>query len=360
VTSLDIAGGSGGNTFTVNNTSNFNGETILETGAGTNTVYVLGTTGALDIFDGSRDTVTVGSTTGSGGSLANILGTVGVADNSGGVASLIIDDSGNTTGQTATLANNSSILFGGPVGQLFWNGYAAQIQWGDQRVSSVTVNGGSGGNTFTVNSTRAAGPSIALNAGAGNDTVQMQGTAFPALTVSDQGGNNTLDYSGYTGDVTVDIPLGAATLISGGISGFQNVIGSIGNDLLVGDGSGNVLIGGTGRNLLIAGSSAGYLQGSAADNILIGGSTQYDTDLASLDALFAEWTRTDLGYADRVNHILNGGGLNGAAVLNASTVTGNGGGNTLLGGGELNLYYGSLANDQTDYDPSSGEVFVSV
>jgi hypothetical protein len=358
---MDIAGGSGGNTFTVNNTSSFspgNG-TILETGTGNNTVYVLGTTGSLDLFDGGRDTVTVGNTTGSGGSLANILGTLGVADYSGGVASLLIDDSGDTTGQTATLANNTSGLFG-PIGQLSWNGYAATIAWGDQRVSSVTINGGSGGNTFTVNSTRTTGPSIALNAGSGGDTVKMQGTAFSALTVSDQGSNNTLDYSGYTGDVTVDIPLGIATLISGGISGFQNVIGSNGNDLLVGDGSGNVLIGGTGRNLLIAGSAAGTLQGNAADNILIGGSTQYDSDLASLDALFAEWTRTDLGYADRVNDILNGGGLNGAAVLNASTVTGNGGGNTLTGAGGLNLYFGSLDNDQSDYNPNSGEVFVSV
>ena len=58
----------------------------------------------------------------------------------------------------------------------------------------------------------------------------------------DGGGVNTLDYSAYTGDVVVDLPLGTATGFAA-ISNIQNVTGSIGNDILVGDANANVLVG---------------------------------------------------------------------------------------------------------------------
>jgi hypothetical protein len=116
---------------------------------------------------------------------------------------------------------------------------------------------------------------------------------------------------------------------------------------------------GSGRNLMIAGNNAATLNGGGGDNILIGGTTQFDTDPVALAAVMAEWTRTDEDYATRVDHILNGGGLNDPYLLNASTVTGNGLGNNLLGNGGLNLYFGDLGLDNTDWDPLS-EVFVSV
>jgi hypothetical protein len=52
--------------------------------------------------------------------------------------------------------------------------------------------------------------------------------------------------------------------------------------------------------------------GYFGDNILIAGTTAHDTNVDALDALIAEWTSGD---ADRVNHIRNGGGLNGTYVL---------------------------------------------
>ena len=56
----------------------------------------------------------------------------------------------------------------------------------------------------------------------------------------------------------------------------------------------------------------------------------YDQKLAALDAIMAEWGSTD-SYTTRVNDLLGGGGLNGPALLNTSTVHDNGKVDTLIG-----------------------------
>jgi len=62
--------------------------------------------------------------------------------------------------------------------------------------------------------------------------------------------------------------------------------------------------------------------GGGGDNILIGGTTNYDRDVAALDAIMAEFTRTDEGFNQRVNNIMNGHGLlKGTGLrLNRTTV----------------------------------------
>src|SRR5262249_45305276 len=79
-------------------------------------------------------------------------------------------------------------------------------------------------------------------------------------------------------------------------------------DLLVGDANANALIGGTGRNILIGGAGSDTLDArpSRDDTILIGGRTDWDTNLAALEAIMAEWDRTDLGLSDRRSDLLNG------------------------------------------------------
>jgi hypothetical protein len=172
------------------------------------------------------------------------------------------------------------------------------------------------------------------------------------------GGTNTLDFSFFVGNIIVDLPLGLASQVFGSIANIQNVVGSIGNDILVGNG-GNTLTGGTGRNFLIAGSTPSTLIGQAGEDILVGGTTAYDTNLPALGAIMSEWTRTDLFYSDRVNHLLNGGGKNGSTVLNTSTFSTNGGHNTLNGGPGLDLFYGFRTLETTDYNPGIGEIFIN-
>jgi Ca2+-binding RTX toxin-like protein len=138
------------------------------------------------------------------------------------------------------------------------------------------------------------------------------------------------------------------------------VTGGAGTSLLVGDGNNDALTGGRGRNILIAGAGPATLVGGGGDDVLTGGGTDYDSNLRALEALMAEWARTDLSYAARVNHLLHGGGLNGATVLNGTTVHSNGARNTLTGGDGLDLFFGNLARDVSDTGSSPGEVFVSV
>jgi parallel beta-helix repeat protein len=160
---------------------------------------------------------------------------------------------------------------------------------------------------------------------AGNRFVFQQAGSLSGI-LNGGGGTNTLDYSRYTGNITVDLALNLASLVNQGAAGsvfdFANVTGSIGNDVLVGDAKANVLIGGTGRNILIGHGGGDTLDAGRAtsDNIVIGGWTAWDMSLAALNALFAEWTRTDLGFRDRRSDLLNG--TNGQGLTPLNTVNG--------------------------------------
>jgi Ca2+-binding RTX toxin-like protein len=161
------------------------------------------------------------------------------------------------------------------------------------------------------------------------------------LSINGGTGRNTLDYSVFTGDVTVDLPLGFATGLSS-ITNIQNVTGSIGNDILVGDGNANVLRGGTGRNLIIGGGGADQLFGGGGDNILIGGTTNYDRNLAALDAIMALWTQPNMSYQDRVNYLSgqpDPSGQTFADPLNAGTVSAGNPSESLTGGPQNNWIF---------------------
>jgi hypothetical protein len=173
VTNLDVRGGSGGNTFTVANTSAFYGSTGLLSGSGTVTdqVNVLGTTGQLFVIDnnGHANIVLGSSAPDSGGTVAAIKGGVYATAGQTGSASLYVDDSGDTSPQSATMKDGS--LSGLAPGLIQW--VPSQNAIGG--VTYLRVDGGSGGNTFTVvNSSNMSGHTY-LNTGPGNDTVNVQG-----------------------------------------------------------------------------------------------------------------------------------------------------------------------------------------
>jgi hypothetical protein len=67
------------------------------------------------------------------------------------------------------------------------------------------------------------------------------------------------------------------------------------------------------------------------------------------------WAGSD-DYATRVANLTSG---NGVPLLDATTVTSNGGGNTLTCGSGLDLFYGNLALDTYTWNPQT-ETFVSV
>jgi hypothetical protein len=148
--------------------------------------------------------------------------------------------------------------------------------------------------------------------------------------------------------VVVDIPLGTATGLAGGISHIQNLVGSPGNDILVGNG-GNNINGLGGDDLLIAGASASTLTGTGAE-ILIGGQTAVDANLAALESVLAAWTSPDGSFSDRVSALVSG-------LLASGKVKSNKARNTLTGGSGPNLFFASTI-DTTN--ASSGDTSVTI
>src|SRR5262249_2947546 len=122
---------------------------------------------------------------GNNGSLAGIQGTVHVYAPS--AIHLIVDDSSDSIGRSATLASNG----------LTWINYAAPITWDSGTVTTLGVLGGSGGNTFSVQSTPSGmttdlyggtgGAAFTLGA-TGNRLVDLAGS----VKVHGQGGTNSL------------------------------------------------------------------------------------------------------------------------------------------------------------------------
>lgn len=209
IATLTINGGSGGNTFTVTGTAPGFADT-LNTGTGSDTVTVQGTSNTLNVNgQNGADTVTIGNA----GSVQGINGVVNIT-NAFAFTSIIVDDSADGTARTATI-NNTGITGLAP----------AAINYVQNDVNSLTVNGGTGGNTFTVAATPSIGHTVptVLNSGTGADTVAVQttsGAGGSTLTVNGQNGADTVTIgnagstAGIAGAVTVGNALGSTSLIA--------------------------------------------------------------------------------------------------------------------------------------------------
>jgi hypothetical protein len=273
-----------------------------------------------------------------------------------------LNESAYTTAVTVDLTANTATgvgggftnlqgFVGGSSGGNTLNGPAGTTSW-----SIIGSNGGSltGGFSFAAFQN--------LTGGAGNNTFVIGAGAAVSGTITGGGGTNSLDYSAFTGNVIVDLQTSFATALGGLAGTFTNVHGANGGgaglyNLLIGAG-GNVLTGGTGRrNILVAGGSASTLIGGTQDDLLIGGTTIYDTEvgLTSWQQIAAYWAGTD-PFNTRVNNLENG---NGVPLLDATTVTGNGGSNTMTGSNELALIYSDGLDTISGFNPSSQTVTIS-
>lgn len=187
---------------------------------------------------------------------------------------------------------------------------------------AVTINGASAG-VF-----HPAGQ-IIVYAQAGNDQVRLQ--------------------SARIGRSTVYVSVQAA-LYGGDGNDTLDARGSTANDILLGEAGNDALYGGRGRNLLVGGLGADSLNGGSGDDILIGGTTDDDGDLAALDAIMAEWGRTDLTYQQRINQLTGaaGGGLNGSYDLNDTTVHDDAAIDQLQGNGGTDWWFARVSGANAD------------
>jgi Ca2+-binding RTX toxin-like protein len=353
----------------------------LVAGNGDNTIDLAPTTRNLDRLQG-RLTLQVGA----------------------GSNSLILHDEGSTTGHAYSISSNSFTRNGS--GAVTFSGIKALTIQAGSGSDTFTVLGLPAGATVSFQgdggSDKIVGPNTAntwritgQNSGSLNGSVKftgvenLQGGSGPdvfvladykgvAGVIDGGGGTNTLDYSAYRQPIIVNLTAGTATNVGRGIRGIQNVLGGAGNDVLIGDGANNILcggpgndiiygiggnnvlcgsggndtlVGGSGRDILIGGPGADVLKAGDGGDILVAGSLAFDTDLARLGALLAEWSRTDLSFGQRIDHLLNGGGLNvldGAPVLLNAGMVLDGGRNTLIGGRGQDWFWGTIKGDLAD------------
>jgi hypothetical protein len=290
VNTVNIDGGSGNNTYLVSDTPG--GTTNLFTGNGPDSVIVTASTGLLNLFGGSGNNTLIGPDV--------------------------------TTAWTITGSNAGTVVGQTLVSPVTFSGIANLT--GDAGSDTFSFTGGLGGPSNDI-----------LNSISG--------------TIDGGGGTNMLDYSAFTSRVIVDLPLNTATAVGGNVFNIQEVIGGAGDySILVGNG-GNLLSAGAAPSLLIAGSTASTLLGGPGNDILIGGTTAYDRDIQTLQLIMDQWTQAS-SYSAGVDNLTQGTGyyLEGTGVaLNADTITSNGGGNLLLGGPGLDLFYGR-STDATDWD----------
>jgi hypothetical protein len=230
---LNINLGSGGNTFTVQDTA-FPTVTRLNTGSGNDSVLVQATVGPLNIDgDGGSDSVTLRGPVVTEDALG---GPVTLAD-TGGMAAVVFDDSGDATAQEFKLTDNAVKTAGIP-----------EITFQPSQISSLSILGGSGGNTFRDEFDTASVPPTTVNGGTGTNSFfgptldttwaitgpgagtlnsSLTFAGFQTLNAQSASGQAALDLSALTTSPTWNLTGNGAGSVAGfTFTGMNQLIGS--------------------------------------------------------------------------------------------------------------------------------------
>jgi len=188
---VSITLGSGGNTFTIASTPA--ATVLLSSGKGNDTVNVQSTAA------GSQTVVNTGAGTNTvniGNSLSLLAGLVTVTGNGGDI--LNVNDTAATAGKTGQLSASSITGFG-----------SAGINYGG--IATLNLNLGAYNDTLTISSTKAT-TTTNVNTGAGNDTVNVLATSGPT------------NINSGTGSDTVNVGSNAPLINGGTLAGIQGVL----------------------------------------------------------------------------------------------------------------------------------------
>ena len=302
-----ITGGTGADTLVGPNVSN----KWSLTGPGSGQVGAFTFTGVENLTGGSaNDTFRFGAS----GRVAGKVdggGGVNTLDYSAAGVAATVDLRSNTATRTGGMLNVRAVIGSALAGDRLIGTNAAST-WRITSSNAGTLNG-----TFSFTGVEN------LTGGAGVDIFQLANGAGVSGRIDGGGGGDWLDYSACTTAVSVNLALGTATRVAGGVANVRNVFGGAGGNTLTGGASGNILVGGvgadtitggTGRSILIGGKGADKVVGGSGDDVVIGGSTGFDRNAAALASILAEWQSAN-PYALRINHLRLGGGLNGANTL---------------------------------------------
>jgi hypothetical protein len=367
---LTLNGGSGGNTFTILDTPHtFLGRpvtTTINSGSGTDTVNVQGASSLILEVEGQSgaDSVRLGRF----GSLQGIVTDFLDITNARGRSQLTVDDPADVVGRTVLMQT-----FGGGDASIEGLSQSLIIGYNGFEISSLTINAGSGGNTFNIDDTFKNGSTSSvttLNTGVGADTVNVRGTTGE-LRINGQNGLDTVTIGGFPtgtelirGDVFVTnqasrtalnvsdfraIPSPAHTVVldhTGGLTGTGTVSGLASGGTRIryvnNDVRSVTLTGGSGQDTFFVQSTpvtAGSpvpvtLNGGAGDDIFVVGSLSNTLDAirgpvtvnggAGGDILFVkdQGSTTPHTYTQTATAVTRSGGGGPTVTVNFSSIEG--------------------------------------
>jgi hypothetical protein len=167
--------------------------------------------------------------------------------------------------------------------------------------------------------------------------LSLSGITKANLTAKATSGNPSMiiNASAFTGRTNlVASGTGNAILFGGSGNGGKLTATGSGDDILIGGSGSDALTDlSTGYGILIGGGGADTITGNGQD-ILISGTTSYDSNIAALDAILAEWSSTD-SYATRITNISIGITVgSNTYAWNATTVQSDGVTNTVNDGNQ--------------------------
>jgi Ca2+-binding RTX toxin-like protein len=266
-------------------------------------------------------------------------------------------------------------------------GFTYQIAWGDGSTQAagpsgvtldhvytdsgaytvqVTATDKDGGTSavvsqaVTIHAVALQGTTLVVGGTTGDDVIRFERHGHSAAIDVTINGASQGSFTGVTGIIAygqagndyiaVSHKITASALLFGG-DGNDVLQGGGGNDVLVGGGGYNVLLAGSGRDVLIGGGGTNVLLGQGGDDLLIAGSTSFDSNVAALLAVLAEWS-SDRDYLTRIANLTGTGSganftnrLNGNYFLLAGqTVFADAGGSVLVGGPGQDWFFAGLAD----------------
>lgn len=136
--------------------------------------------------------------------------------------------------------------------------------------------------------TRTGNTVYGFNSNAGRDAFDFTLNVQPVVAIWDAGGRDTLDFSGWSTDSTIDLAGGGSSHGGGQTHNVQiafgtfieNAVGGGGNDVLSGNAGGNVLRGGNGNDSLNGGDGSDRQEGGAGADIFVFTAAGHSVDYA--------------------------------------------------------------------------------